>query len=67
VPPIGVWAILFHHNFWRESKLKQFKANLEKLHNKIADPASIHYKDRKKSLIDRIFEYFVGKTLIKPG
>jgi predicted deacetylase len=67
--PIGVWTILFHHNFWRESTLKQFKADLEKFHNKIVDAVSIitHYKNRKKSLIDKVFEYFYKKALIKPG
>jgi hypothetical protein len=63
-----VWTITFHHNFWRESELKQFKADLEKFRNRIADPTSIitHYRDRKKSLIDRVFEYFWRK-IITPG
>jgi len=36
--------------------LKLFKADLEKFRNRIADPTTIitHYRDRRKSLIDRI-------------
>jgi predicted deacetylase len=64
-PPIGVWTILFHHNFWRESELKLFKADLEKFRNRIADPATIitRYRSRRRSLIDRMFEYFWRKIL----
>jgi len=47
--------------------LKLFKADLEKFRNRIADPTSIitHYRDRKKSSIDRVFEYFWRKILLR--
>jgi len=34
VPPIGVWTLLFHHNFWEKTDLKRF-------HRKIEDPRTI--------------------------
>jgi hypothetical protein len=65
-PSIGVWTILFHHNFWRESELERFKADLRKFCNRITDPASIitHYRGRKKSLINYSVEACYVRTLI---
>jgi len=59
IPPAGVWTILFHHNFWKENELKKFKTELKKFHRRIGDPRIIiaHYRHRKRSFIDRVFEY----------
>lgn len=45
--------------------MKLFKADLEKFRNRIADPATIitRYRSRRRSLIDRMFEYFWRKIL----
>jgi predicted deacetylase len=66
VPPIGVWTILFHHNFWGESELRRFEIDLDRFRKKIADPAKIiaHYRDRRRPLIEEIFDYTWKRMLI---
>jgi predicted deacetylase len=66
VPPIGVWTILFHHNFWGESELRRFEIDLDRFRKKIADPAKIiaHYRDRRRPLIEEILDYTWKRILI---
>jgi peptidoglycan/xylan/chitin deacetylase (PgdA/CDA1 family) len=64
-PPLGVWTILFHHNFWSSYEENQFKEKLLLYKKRIGDPreAISRYEQRKVSSFDKIFNYTWRKIL----
>jgi len=57
--PIGVWTVVFHHNFWKNADLKRFWMDLKRFHGKIGDPRTIitRYSCRKRKFVDDVFSY----------
>ena len=67
-PPLGVWTILFHHNFWSSYEVNQFKEKLLLYKKRIGDPREVisRYGQRKVSFIDEIFNYLWRRRLKLP-
>lgn len=58
--PFGVWTVCYHHNDWDETRLADFRENIELFSSSIVDLPSVLKKwtGRRLSISDRMFVVF---------